>query len=196
MKRKLAAIAAAFLVLSACSAKTVQQETPTAPTESQTVSDAMQTDSKQSQTPAEELVKMQTVPSGEIETKPIEPEVHFSESFSDEPYEVQLDQEEVVSLSLTLPRFSLDSETVSSAINKTFEDLQANLQDYMGTTVYETAQSRHTIGFLEGSYIAGLENGILTVTYTVTERYADEEGTVTHENVYRFDTSTGARLDA
>ena len=50
MKRKLAAIAAAFLVLSACSAKTVQQETPTAPAESQTVSDAMLTDSKQSQT--------------------------------------------------------------------------------------------------------------------------------------------------
>ena len=66
----------------------------------------------------------------------------------------------------------------------------------MGTTVYETAQARHTIGFLEGSYTASLENGILSVTYTVTERYADDDGAIIHENVYRFDTSNGERLDA
>ena len=37
---------------------------------------------------------------------------------------------------------------------------------------------------------------VIRVTYTVTERYADDDGEITHENVYRFDTSNGERLDA
>ena len=114
----------------------------------------------------------------------------------DVPYEFQADLEEVVSISLTLPHFTLDSDEAANVINQTFVDLQKNLQNYMGTTVYETAQARHTIGFLEGSYVADLEDGILSVTYTVTERYADDDGEITHENVYRFDTSNGERLDA
>ena len=145
---------------------------------------------------ADAPVHMETVPSEEMQTKPIAPEAHFSESFTDVPYEFQADLEEVVSISLTLPSFTLDSESAASAINQTFVDLQINLQNYMGTTVYETAQARHTIGFLEGNYTASLENGILSVTYTVTERYADDDGKITHENVYRFDTSNGERLDA
>ena len=112
------------------------------------------------------------------------------------PYEFQADLEEVVSISLTLPHFTLDSDDAANVINQTFVDLQKNLQNYMGMTVYETAQARHTLGFLEGSYVASLGDGILSVTYTVTERYADDDGEITHENVYRFDTSNGERLDA
>lgn len=145
---------------------------------------------------ADAPVHMETVPSEEMQTKPIAPEAHFSESFTDVPYEFQADLEEVVSISLTLPHFTLDSDEAADVINQTFVDLQKNLQNYMGTTVYETAQARHTIGFLEGSYTASLENGILSVTYTVTEWYADDDGAITHENVYRFDTSNGERLDA
>ena len=145
---------------------------------------------------ADAPVHMETVPSGEMQTKPIAPETHFSESFTDVPYEFQADLEEVVSISLTLPHFTLDSDEAADVINQTFVDLQKNLQNYMGTTVYETAQARHTLGFLEGSYVASLEDGILSVTYTVTERYADDDGEITHENVYRFDTSNGERLDA
>ena len=145
---------------------------------------------------ADAPVHMETVPSEEMQTKPIAPEAHFSESFTDVPYEFQADLEEVVSISLTLPHFTLDSDDAANVINQTFVDLQKNLQNYMGTTVYETAQARHTIGFLEGSYTASLENGILSVTYTVTERYADDDGAIIHENVYRFDTSNGERLDA
>lgn len=196
MKREFAAIAAALLILSACGAKNVQDRPAVAHVEAQTASQTQNASSEAPMNDADAPVHMETVPSGEMQTKPIAPETHFSESFTDVPYEFQADLEEVVSISLTLPHFTLDSDDAANVINQTFVDLQKNLQNYMGTTVYETAQARHTIGFLEGSYVAGLEDGILSVTYTVTERYADDDGAITHENVYRFDTSNGEQLDA
>ena len=196
MKREFAAIAAALLILCGCSAKKVQDSSAAAPAETETTSQTQNASSEASMNDADAPVHMETFPSEEMQTKPIAPETHFSESFSDVPYEFQADLEEVVSISLTLPHFTLDSDDAANVINQTFVDLQKNLQNYMGTTVYETAQARHTIGFLEGNYTASLENGILSVTYTVTERYADDDGAITHENVYRFDTSNGERLDA
>ena len=196
MKREFAAIVAALLILSACGAKNVQDRPAVAHVEAQTASQTQNASSEAPMNDADAPVHMEIVPSGEMQTKPIAPETHFSESFTDVPYEFQADLEEVVSISLTLPHFTLDSDDAANIINQTFVDLQKNLQNYMGTTVYETAQARHTIGFLEGSYVASLEDGILSVTYTVTERYADDDGEITHENVYRFDTSNGERLDA
>ena len=196
MKREFAAIAAALLILSACGAKNVQDRPAVAHVEAQTASQTQNASSEAPMNDADAPVHMETVPSGEMQTKPIAPETHFSESFTDVPSEFQADLEEVVSISLTLPHFTLDSDEAADVINQTFVDLQKNLQNYMGTTVYETAQARHTLGFLEGSYVASLEDGILSVTYTVTERYADDDGEITHENVYRFDTSNGERLDA
>ena len=196
MKREFAVIAAALLILSACGANDVQEKAVAAPVEAETTSQTQNASSEAPMNDADAPVHMETVPSGEMQTKPIAPETHFSESFTDVPYEFQADLEEVVSISLTLPHFTLDSDEAADVINQTFVDLQKNLQNYMGTTVYETAQARHTIGFLEGSYVAGLEDGILSVTYTVTERYADDDGAITHENVYRFDTSNGEQLDA
>lgn len=196
MKRILAAITAALLILSACSANKTQEELPVPVAETMTSSDVQASASDTPQIDAETPAETETSSSNEMETKPIEPEVYVPQTFSDEPYEVQLDQEEIVSMTLLLPYFRLGSENVEYKINSVFMELQLNLQDYMGSTVYETAQARHTIAFLEGNYIAGLEDGILTVTYTVTERYADDDGEITHENVYRFDASTGERLDA
>lgn len=196
MKREFAVIAAALLILSACGANDVQEKAVAAPVEAETTSQTQNASSEAPMNDADAPVHMETVPSEEMQTKPIAPEAHFSESFTDVPYEFQADLEEVVSISLTLPHFTLDSDEAADVINQTFVDLQINLQNYMGTTVYETAQARHTIGFLEGSYTASLENGILSVTYTVTEWYADDDGAITHENVYRFDTSNGERLDA
>ena len=196
MKREFAAIAAALLILCGCSAKKVQDSSAAAPAETETTSQTQNASSEAPMNDADAPVHMETFPSEEMQTKPIAPEAHFSESFSDVPYEFQADLEEVVSISLTLPHFTLDSDDAANIINQTFVDLQKNLQNYMGTTVYETAQARHTIGFLEGSYTASLENGILSVTYTVTERYADDDGAIIHENVYRFDTSNGERLNA
>ena len=196
MKRKLAAIATVLLFLSACNANKTQEELPAPVVEAEASSDNQ--DSSSNTPPADEKSPTEagTASSSEVQEEPIEPEIHYSESFTDEPYEVQMDQEEIVSMSLVLPYFRLGSEDVEYKINVVFMELQLNLQDYMGTTVYETAQSRHTIAFLDGSYLASLEDGILTVTYTVTERYADDDGEITHENVYRFDAVTGDRLDA
>ena len=165
MKREFAAIAAALLILCGCSAKKVQDSSAAAPAETETTSQTQNASSEAPMNDADAPVHMET----EMQTKPIAPEAHFSESFTDVPYEFQADLEEVVSISLTLPHFTLDSDEAADVINQTFVDLQKNLQNYMGTTVYETAQARHTIGFLEGSYTASLENGILSVTYTVTE---------------------------
>ena len=196
MKREFAAITAALLILCGCSVKKVQDSSAAAPVETETTSQTQNASSEAPMNDADAPVHMETVPSEEMQTKPIAPVAHFSESFTDVPYEFQSDLEEVVSISLTLPHFTLDSDEAADVINQTFAELQSNLQNYMGTSVYETAQARHTIGFLEGSYTASLENGILSVTYTVTDRYADDDGEITHENVYRFDTSNGERLDA
>ena len=189
MKCKLAAITTAFLILSACSAKSSTLMPNTAQEDAPVLS------SQEEALPSEP--EASSAPDMQIETKPAEPEIHFAESFTDEPYEVQTDMEEIVSLSLTLPYITLDtSEDAMDQINSAFVTLKDNLNQFASTTVYETAQSRNTIGFVEGSYTVSLSDGVLTVTYTVEERYADSDDVTTYENVYRFDTATGERLDA
>lgn len=197
MKREIAAICAALLFLTSCSANGAStQEMPAS------LVDHSQTQESTARADTQDIVTLPSVVEGQkpgVDGEPSEEDssdLSVPDTFTDEPYEVQMDQEEIVSMTLVLPYFRLGSENVEYKINSVFMELQLNLQDYMGSTVYETAQSRHTIGFLEGNYIAGLEDGILTVTYTVTERYADDDGEITHENVYRFDASTGERLDA
>lgn len=185
MKRKIAAISAALLILSACSAKTQVPQTleSAAPAEAETeISQQMQ--------------NIATLPAQDMQTKPIVAEEHFSGQFTDEPYEIHTDFEEIVSLSLTLPSFTLDTQDAADKINDTFSELGDNLSSFASTTVYETAQERNTIGFVDGSYTATLEDGVLIVAYTVTEHYADVDGETTHENVYHFDAATGERLDA
>lgn len=197
MKRKIAAVCAALLLLTSCAAKNAStQEMPAKPVEES------QTKESNAQADTQEIVTLPSVVEGQkpvVDGEPSEKDASdlpVPETFTDEPYEVQTDQEEIVSMSLVLPYFRLGSEDVEHKINVVFMELQLNLQDYMGTTVYEAAQERHTIAFLDGSYIASLDDGILTVTYTVTERYADSDDETQHENVYRFDARTGERLDA
>ena len=197
MKREIAAICAALLFLTSCSANGAStQEMPAAPVEeSQTQKPNVQADSQDIVTLPSVVEGQKPVIEGESSVEDAS-DLPVPDSFTDEPYEVQMDQEEIVSMSLVLPYFRLGSENVEQKINVVFMELQMNLQDYMGTTVYEAAQERHTIAFLDGDYTASLDDGILTVTYTVTERYADANGETQHENVYRFDARTGERLDA
>ena len=197
MKRKVAAICAALLLLTSCAAKNASvQETPAEPAE------PSQEQNFTSQAQTRDIV---TLPSVTEDRKPVADgeaseetgaELPVPDSFTDEPYEVQADQEEIVSMSLVLPCFKVGAEDAEQKINDVFTELLINLQDYMGTTVYQAAQERHTMAFLDGNYIASLDDGILTVTYTVTERYADSDAETQHENVYRFDARTGERLDA
>ena len=197
MNREIAAICAALLFLTSCSANGAStQEMPAS------LVDHSQTQESTAQADTQDIVTLPSVVEGQkpgVDGEPSEEnasDLPVPETFTDEPYEVQMDQEEIVSMSLVLPCFRLGSEDVEQKINDVFLTLQMNLQDYMGTTVYESAQERHTLAFLDGNYIASLDDGILTVTYTVTERYADANGETQHENVYRFDARTGERLDA
>ena len=185
MKRKIAAISAALLFFSACSAKT------------QSLQASENTASSQAHTElSQQAQDIATLPAQDMQTKPVVTEEDFSGQFTDAPYEIHQDFEEIVSLSLVLPSFTLDSEDAAGKINDTFSELGDNLTSFASTTVYETAQERNTIGFVDGSYMASLEDGVLSITYTVIEHYADSDGETTHENVYRFDAATGERLDA
>jgi len=189
MKCKLAALSAALLLLTACSANTAStQEISAAPVST------LETEApiSQAETQAKDIV---TLPSEEQGMKPVVTEEPVPTEFQDEPYEYQADVEEVVSISLTLPKITLDSSEASDKINAVFEKLQTNLYDFASTTVYETAQEKHCIGYLEGSYSAALDDGVLSVSYTVEERYSSEEAAVVHENIYRFDAVTGEQLD-
>ena len=96
MKREFAAIAAALLILSACGSKNVQDRPAAAHVEAQTASQTQNASLEAPMNDADAPVHMETVPSGEMQTKPIAPEAHFSESFTDVPYEFQADLEEVV----------------------------------------------------------------------------------------------------
>ena len=128
--------------------------------------------------------------------KPVVTEEPAPTEFLDVPYTYQVDLEEVVSISLTLPKITLDSQEASDKINAVFEKLQNNLYDFASGTVYATAQEKNAIGFLEGSYSAALDDGVLAISYTLEERYSSDEASITHENVYRFDARTGEQLDA
>ena len=87
MKREFAAIVAALLILSACGAKNVQDRPAVAHVEAQTASQTQNASSEAPMNDADAPVHMETVPSEEMQTKPIAPEAHFSESFTDVPYE-------------------------------------------------------------------------------------------------------------
>lgn len=187
MKKKIAAFAAALLILSACSANTAtSQALPASETST------LEADAPVGQAAQNEIT---TLPSVE-EQKPVVDALPVPETFLDEPYAYQADIEEVVSISLTLPKITLDSQDASDQVNAVFEKLQTNLYDFASTTVYETAQENHAMGFLEGSYTAELNDGVLSVSYSLVERYSSGEGAVTHENIYRFDAATGEQLDA
>ena len=190
MKLKIAALGAALLFLSACAANTAStQQIPAEPVST------MEADAPvgQADTQKSDAVTLPSIAEGQ---KPVVTGEPATTEFLDEPYEYQADVEEIVSLSLTLPKITLDSADASEKINAVFEKLQTNLYDFASTTVYETAQENNTLGFLEGSYTASLDDGILSISYTLEERYSSEDASVVHENVYRFDALTGEQLDA
>lgn len=191
MKRKLTALAAALLLLSACSAEknmagqgTTLESDFAVGAEITTLPDDV---------PVEAATEEETTPEEAAKSEDTSEEV--SENFEDAPYEVQQDIEEVVSLSLTLPSFTLESSTAAESINETFKELGENLTDFAATTVYETAQENNTIGFIEGSYDARAEDGLLAVHYVVTERYANIDDEAEFEMTYYFDFTTGARVE-
>lgn len=191
MKRKFAALSAALIFLTACSSNQTAgtQEISTAP------ASALEAEAPVSQEEMQ-INDIVTLPTDENGMKPVVTDAPVPTEFFDEPYEYQADVEEIVSLSLTLPKITLDSADASEKINAVFEKLQTNLYDFASSTVYENAQKKHCIAFLNGSYSASLDDGILAISYTLEETYSSDEAAIVHENVYRFDAVTGEQLDA
>ena len=71
MKREFAAIAVALLILCGCSAKKVQDSSAAAPAETETTSQTQNASSEAPMNDADAPVHMETVPSEEMQTKPI-----------------------------------------------------------------------------------------------------------------------------
>ncbi len=189
MKRNMAALFAAFMILSACSAKTktetITQEETTAQTEV-------------SSEPAEqETIELPAAPVPETE----EPETSSEEnpssqtaSWFDEPQTEQFDLEEVVSCTYTLPHFTLGTEEASKTANAIFEALGQDLRDYAQTSVYPSAQEKQAIGFLNGGYSAGGSENTLVVTYTISVSFSTETQDQQFTHTYTIDLTTGELL--
>lgn len=189
MKRNMAALFAALLILSACSAKTetetITQEETTAQTEV-------------SSEPAEsETIEFTAAPATEAE----EPETSGEEnpssqtaSWFDEPQTEQFDLEEVVSCTYTMPHFTFETEEASKTANAIFEVLGQDLRDYAQDSVYPAAQEKQAIGFLNGGYSAGESENTLVVTYTISVSFSTETQDQQFTHSYTIDLITGELL--
>lgn len=189
MKRKISALFAAFMILSACSAKseteTIVQEKTTAQMEV-------------SSEPAEqEIIELPAEPAPE-QTVPEnggqEEESAQAASWRDEPQTEQFDLEEVVSCTYTLPHFTLGTEEASKTANAIFEALGQDLRDYAQTSVYPSAQEKQAIGFLNGGYSAGESENALVVTYTISVSFSTETQDQQFTHTYTIDLTTGELL--
>ena len=159
-----AIFAAVLMTLCACTQSTLPDTAPAATTQTEQA-EASVSESKPAEMPA------QSTPEAALS----------SDSFLDEPQTVQADLDEVVTYTFRLPKLTL-------------EDLLSSLERYADETVYPTALERQAMAFLDGDYTITASDGVLTVVYTVSERYGADGATVTHDKTYQFDLTTGALL--
>ena len=100
--------------------------------------------------------------------------------------------EDSVGYSYVLPVFSgFDG---AQAVTDFYNALLTEMDAYARETVYETAQARHCVASVLGSYsLDGVRDNQLRVTYTVTADYAEgEDATSTRTDA--FDMTTGEHL--
>ena len=179
MKKENAAaiFAAVLMTLCACTQSTLPDTAPAATTQTEQA-EASVSESKPAEMPA------QSTPEAALS----------SDSFLDEPQTVQADLDEVVTYTFRLPKLTLEDADASAAVNACFEDLLSSLERYADETVYPAALERQAMAFLDGDYSITASVGVLTVVYTVSERYGADGATVTHDKTYQFDLTTGAQL--
>ena len=178
---------AALLLLTACQ-KTPAAD-PVAPpvTDTQTTTDT----TTQADTGDEEEIEeipTQVVPSTDS-ASPLEP-VPAEITATDNTVEEGI--EDSVGYSYVLPVFSgFDG---AQAVTDFYAALLTEMDAYARETVYETAQARHCVASVLGSYsLDGVRDNQLRVTYTVTADYAEgEDATSTRTDA--FDMTTGEHL--
>ena len=181
---------AALLLLTAC------QKTPAADPVAPPVTDTQTTQTDTAPEPGDEEeieeIPTQVVPSTDSASpsaSPLEP-VPAEISATDNTVEEGI--EDSVGYSYVLPVFSgFDG---AQAVTDFYAALLTEMDAYARETVYETAQARHCVASVLGSYsLDGVRDNQLRVTYTVTADYAEgEDATSTRTDA--FDMTTGEHL--
>ena len=189
MKRIAIFAALAVLLLSACQKAPADPVAPPV-TDTQTT----QTDTAPEPGDEEEIeeIPTQVVPSTDSASpsaSPLEP-VPAEVTATDNTVEEGI--EDSVGYSYVLPVFSgFDG---AQAVTDFYNALLTEMDAYARETVYETAQARHCVASVLGSYsLDGVRDNQLRVTYTVTADYAEgEDATSTRTDA--FDMTTGEHL--
>lgn len=181
---------AALLLLTAC------QKTPAADPVAPPVTDTQTTQTDTAPDPGDEEeieeIPTQVVPSTDSASpsaSPLEP-VPAEVTATDNTVEEGI--EDSVGYSYVLPVFSgFDG---AQAVTDFYNALLTEMDAYARETVYETAQARHCVASVLGSYsLDGVRDNQLRVTYTVTADYAEgEDATSTRTDA--FDMTTGEHL--
>ena len=190
MRKILAASLAAFLMVtaSAC-AKPAQTQALAAPAEAPAQSEPQpQPQSEPTQPVQIEPEVTQIMPDGEA------PVDNSDWGWQDEPETIQMDLEEIVSCTYTLPHLALHSEEASAAANETFDALAQTILSYAQQTVYPAAQEKGAIGYVNGGYSISDEAGTLLVEYTLSVSYSTESADQQFKHVYTIDLTTGELL--
>ena len=185
MKRIAIFAALAALLLSACQKAPADPVAPPV-TDTQTT----QTDTAPEPGDEEEIeeIPTQVVPATDS-ASPLEP-VPAGITATDNTVEEGI--EDSVGYSYVLPVFSgFDG---AQAVTDFYNALLPEMDAYARETVYETAQARHCVASVLGSYsLDGVRDNQLRVTYTVTADYAEGED-VTSTRTDAFDLTTGEHL--
>lgn len=181
---------AALLLLTAC------QNPPAADPVAPPVTDTQTTQTDTAPEPGDEEeieeIPTQVVPSTDSASpsaSPLEP-VPAEITATDNTVEEGI--EDSVGYSYVLPVFSgFDG---AQAVTDFYNALLTEMDAYARETVYETAQARHCVASVFGSYsLDGVRDNQLRVTYTVTADYAEgEDATSTRTDA--FDMTTGEHL--
>ena len=187
--RKLAAVLAALLLtctLAACG----KAPAPVEPPMTDPAPAAQPQENSPAEQPAEQPAKQiepEVAPEPEENTEP----QAYTGVFFDEPLTLAADIEEVVSYEISVPQVTLDNADAAKYINEGFSALADSLVQYAQETVYQAAQEKQTIGFLEGDYTITIDGAQLIVEYTRTERYAGEDEAAISSRTFCFDALTG-----
>ena len=175
---------AALLLLSACEKAPAEPAAPPVP-DSQTTTDTAPDPGDDQEI---EEIPTEIVPSTD-DAAPLEP-VPAEISATDNTVEEGI--EDSVGYSYALPVFAgFDG---AQAVTDFYNALLPEMDAYARETVYDTAQERHCVGSVFGSYrLDGVRDNQLLVNYTVTVEYSEGEGS-TSTRTDSFDMTTGEHL--
>lgn len=181
---------AALLLLTAC------QKTPAADPVAPPVTDTQTTQTDTAPEPGDdqevEEIPTQVVPSTDSASPSVSPLEPVPAEITATDNTVEEGIEDSVGYSYVLPVFSgFDG---AQAVTDFYNALLPEMDAYARETVYETAQARHCVASVLGSYsLDGVRDNQLRVTYTVTADYAEgEDATSTRTDA--FDMTTGEHL--